>query len=96
MQTLEELYDTDIEFFGRVNFTSMTSVVDALGGLDVESDLEFDTGWESGAEIHVNEGMNHFDGISALAFCRERQALPDGDNGRESISRQLSLQSLKR
>ena len=60
----------------------MTSVVDALGGLDVESDLEFDTGWESGAEIHVNEGMNHFDGISALAFCRERQALPDGDNGR--------------
>ena len=79
---LEELYDTDIEFFGRVNFTSMTSVVDALGGLDVESDLEFDTGWESGAEIHVNEGMNHFDGISALAFCRERQALPDGDNGR--------------
>ena len=82
MQTLEELYDTDIEFFGRVNFTSMTSVVDALGGLDVESDLEFDTGWESGAEIHVNEGMNHFDGISALAFCRERQALPDGDNGR--------------
>ena len=82
MQTLEALYDTDIEFFGRVNFTSMTSVVDALGGLDVESDLEFDTGWESGAEIHVNEGMNHFDGISALAFCRERQALPDGDNGR--------------
>lgn len=82
MQTLEALYDTDIEFFGRVNFTSMISVVDALGGLDVESDLEFDTGWESGAEIHVNEGMNHFDGISALAFCRERQALPDGDNGR--------------
>lgn len=82
MQTLAALYDTDIQFFGRVNFTSMINVVDALGGLDVESDLEFDTGWESGAEIHVNEGMNHFDGISALAFCRERQALPDGDNGR--------------
>ncbi len=82
MQTLEALYDTNIEFFGRVNFTSMINVVDALGGLDVESDLEFDTGWESGAEVHINEGMNHLDGLSALAFCRERQALPDGDNGR--------------
>ena len=82
MQTLEELYDTDIEFFGRVNFTSMIKVVDALGGLDIDSDLEFDTGWESGAEVHINEGMNHLDGISTLAFCRERQALPDGDNGR--------------
>ena len=64
----------------------MTSVVDALGGLDVESDLEFDTGWESGAEIHVNEGMNHFDGISALAFCRERQALPDRGQRKRSPS----------
>ncbi len=61
----------------------MTSVVDALGGLDVESDLEFDTGWESGAEIHVNEGMNHFDGISALAFFAVNvRHCQTGDNGR--------------
>lgn len=82
MATLEEIYDVDIKFFGRVNFTSMITIVDALGGLDVESDAEFDTGWESGEEFHVNEGMNHFDGAQALAFCRERHALPDGDNAR--------------
>lgn len=73
----------------------MTSVVDALGGLDVESDLEFDTGWESGAEIHVNEGMNHFDGISALAFAVNVRHCQTGTTEEESISRQLSLQSLK-
>lgn len=82
MATLSELYGTDIQFFGRVNFTSMMNIVDALGGLDVDSDTEFDTGWESGAEIHVNEGMNHFNGEETLAFCRERHALADGDNAR--------------
>lgn len=80
--TLEELYETEIPFFGRVNFTSMINIVDALGGLDVESDQEFDTGVEAGYVMHVNEGMNHFDGKEALAFCRERKSLPDGDNDR--------------
>lgn len=82
MRTLEELYETEIQFFGRVNFTSMIDIVDALGGLEVVSDQEFDTGWESGTEIHVNEGVNTFDGRGALAFCRERHALADGDNAR--------------
>lgn len=82
MATLERLYEMDIQFFGRVNFTSLINIVDALGELDVVSDEEFDTGWESGAEIHVNEGTNYFDGKSALAFCRERHALADGDNAR--------------
>ena len=82
MATLEQLYEMDIQFFGRVNFTSLINIVDALGGLEVVSDEEFDTGWESGAEIHVNEGSNYLDGTSALAFCRERHALADGDNAR--------------
>lgn len=82
MRTLEEIYETDIQFFGRVNFTSLINIVDALGGLEVISDEEFTTGPESGAEIHVNEGLNYFDGTSTLAFCRERHALGDGDNAR--------------
>ena len=48
----------------------------------MESDEEFDTGWESGAQIHVVQGMNYFDGAGALAFCRERHNVSDGDNGR--------------
>ena len=82
MATLEQLYDMNIQFFGRVNFTSLINIVDALGGLNVVSDTEFDTGEESGWVIHVNEGENYFDGKSALAFCRERHALADGDNAR--------------
>lgn len=82
MATLEELYDTEIPFYGRVNFTSMINIVDALGGLDVESDADFTTSPNSGIVFHVEKGMNHFNGKEALAFCRERKNLPDGDMAR--------------
>lgn len=82
MATLENLYGTEIQFFGRVNFTSLIDIVDALGGLDVYSDTDFYTSKAAGCEIHVTEGMNHFNGKEALAFCRERKNLADGDNAR--------------
>lgn len=82
MDTLSELYDIEIPFYGRVNFTSMINIVDALGGLDVESDQEFRTSQNSEHVMDVQMGMNHFDGEEALAFCRERENLPDGDNDR--------------
>lgn len=82
MRTLSSLYDVEIPFYGRVNFTSMINIVDALGGLDVYSDTEFDTGWESEHIMHVDEGINHFNGEETLAFCRERKNLADGDNAR--------------
>lgn len=82
MATLEELYQIDIQFFGRVNFTSMIRIVDALGGLDVESDEAFTTSQNSEYVMDVQLGMNHFDGLQALAFCRERENLADGDNAR--------------
>lgn len=82
MATLENLYDVEIPFFGKVNFTSMINIVDELGGLDVESDATFTTSTNSGIVFDVTEGMNHFNGKQALAFCRERKNLPDGDNAR--------------
>ena len=82
METLGELYETDINYYVRLNFTSLIEIVDILGGVDVYSDYAFATGWESGYEMEVQEGMNHFDGQQALAFCRERHNLVDGDNQR--------------
>ena len=82
MATLSELYETDINYYVRLNFTSLIEIVDILGGVDVYSDMAFTTGWESGYEMDVQEGWNHFNGEQALAFSRERKSLPDGDNQR--------------
>lgn len=82
MRTLGELYETDINYYARLNFTSLIDIVDTLGGVDVYSELAFQTGKESGCIVDVQEGWNHLNGEQALAFSRERHALADGDNQR--------------
>lgn len=82
MATLENLYDTEIPFYIRVNFTSVEEIVDVMGGVDVESELAFTTSKAAGKVVDVKEGMNHFNGKEALAFVRERKALATGDNQR--------------
>lgn len=82
MATLENLYDIDIPFYARVNFTSLITLVDAMGGVDVNSEYAFTTSGEGGAVMEVQEGLNHFNGQQALAFSRERYSLAGGDNQR--------------
>lgn len=87
-----ELYETDINYYARLNFTSLIDIVDTLGGIDVYSEFAFTTSKDSEYTMDVQEGYNHFNGKEALAFCRERHNLPDGDNQRGKISRRLLLQ----
>ena len=77
MNTLENLYGIDISYYARVNFTSLETIVDALGGVDVNSEVEFTAGGYS-----FTKGMNHMDGKQALAFSRERYSFQEGDNQR--------------
>ncbi len=75
--TVEDLLDIDINYYVRVNFTTVIKLVDILDGVDVNSEYSFSTGAYS-----FRKGMNHLDGDAALAFSRERYAFIDGDNQR--------------
>ena len=77
MRTLENLYDVGISDYIRINFDSLIQLVDALGGVDVNSEVAFDSG-----EYHFSEGMNHLNGEKALAFSRARYQFGSGDNQR--------------
>ena len=76
MQTLERLYDVEIDYYLRVNFSGFESIVDALGGVELYSDYAF-TSLHSGYYFDV--GYNSVDGAEALAFVRERYAFEEGD-----------------
>lgn len=80
MDTLEMLYDIDLDYFFRINFTGFKDVVDALGGIDVYSQYAFQSGNVKGYSF--DEGINHLNGEEALVFVRERYAFVDGDNQR--------------
>lgn len=82
---IEKLYGINIDYYIRVNFTSVENIVDALGGVNVYSKYEFDSKNILGE--HFKEGYNQVNGKQALIFCRERFSFFDGDyqRGRNHI-----------
>lgn len=77
MATLAKVYNTEINYYARVNFTSLINIVDTIGGIDVNSEYAFEAGGYS-----FVQGVNHMDGEMALAFSRERHSFAGGDNQR--------------
>lgn len=78
VKTMENFMKIDINYYARVNFTSLIKMVDALGGIDVNSDRAF-TAFDGST---FKKGINHINGQKALAYSRERHAFGDGDNER--------------
>ena len=75
--TVEDLLDIDINYYVRVNFTTVIKLVDTLGGVSVYSDYDFNA-----QGYHFNKGYNYLNGEQALAFSRERYSFAAGDNQR--------------
>lgn len=75
---VEELLDTKINYYVKVNFTSLIDIVDALGGITIESNYDF----ISQDGYHFVKGSNTLDGKKALSFARERKAFAEGDRTR--------------
>lgn len=79
MGTLEMLYNTEIDYYFRVNFGGFKKIIDALGGVTVDSEYSF----SSTVTGHsFSKGENHLNGEAALAFARERKAFSSGDRQR--------------
>lgn len=79
MGALAMLYDINVDYYFRLNFSGFENIVDALGGVDVYSEYSFIT--LDGGHF-IQEGMNHLNGAQALGFVRERYSLPNGDHDR--------------
>lgn len=77
-KALEDLLDIDINYYVKVNFTTLVDIVDELGGITVNSNYDF----TSIDGYHFSKGNNNLNGAEALSFARERQAFSEGDRVR--------------
>lgn len=77
VETIEDILDIDINYYIKVNFTTVVDLVNKIGGVDVYADQSIRIG-----SCKINEGYNHLDGTCALAFSRERHSYIDGDRHR--------------
>lgn len=94
MDTVGELLDIDIDYYMEVNFLGVVEIVDALGGIVVNNPVEFVGQTASGIRgeftVLVPAGEEVVcDGEMALAFARERHAMPNGDFDRQKHQQEV-------
>ena len=77
MKALGDMYGLQIDYYAQINFTGFETLIDAVGGVTVYSDMDF-----KAHSYQFYEGANYLDGKSALMFARERYTTPGGDRGR--------------
>lgn len=77
VKTIEDFMNIPINYYAKVNFTTVVDLVDKIGGIEVYSDRYL---YLDGCNIRY--GNNKLNGKCALAFSRERMAYEDGDKHR--------------
>lgn len=79
-KTLEKLYDIEIDYYARVNFTSFIKLIDAVGGVTVYNDQAFTSYTNKDYSFEV--GNVTLSSELHLLFVRERYSLENGDYDR--------------
>ncbi|USK43964.1 polyisoprenyl-teichoic acid--peptidoglycan teichoic acid transferase TagU [Cytobacillus oceanisediminis] len=84
MATVENFLDIPLDYYIKVNMEGFKDIVDAVGGITVNSSLSFNQG-----AYQFTEGSNNLDGDAALAYVQMRKQDPKGDFGRQDRQRQI-------
>ncbi|WP_458354826.1 polyisoprenyl-teichoic acid--peptidoglycan teichoic acid transferase TagU [Peribacillus frigoritolerans] len=84
MDTVENFLDIPIDYYMKINMEGFKDIVDAVGGVTVQNDLDF-----TSDGIHFAKGTHNLNGKEALAYSRMRHDDPSGDFGRQSRQRAI-------
>lgn len=74
---VEKLLDIEINYYVKVNFSTIVDLIDAIGGIEVYSDYAFSE--IAYGKYSYKVGINKLNGEQALGFARERYSFKDGD-----------------
>jgi len=95
-RTVEQLLGIEINYTFKVGFDTVTDLVDALGGVDVNVEPGYATNsFAALPGFSVHEGVNHLNGEQALAFARERYSYTEGDRQRTKNQQQVLMGIVK-
>ncbi len=94
MSTIENYFDVTIDYYAKINFKGLVSLVDTLGGITVEvpQDLCTDNSNREG-EVCISAGLQTLNGEQALVLARNRKQLTGGDLDR-GLNQQLVIQGI--
>ena len=102
---LENLFDTDINYFVEIETDNFVDIVDVVGGVEFCSDKSFTTTHalvlntyndSTGPKLKVEKGCKTYKGIEILTIARERLAYPDGDRQRQKNCQEIIISLFKK
>lgn len=94
VSAVEDMMGVDINYYVKVNYNSVVTLIDALGGIEIDSPYSFTThGMGELNGITFNQGYNWLSGNMALAYCRERKSWVDGDM-RRNENQQIIMEAV--
>ncbi|MDA1763968.1 LytR family transcriptional regulator [Bacillus cereus] len=91
VKTVENFLNVPVDHYIEVNMAGFKDIVDAVGGVDVNNDLDF-----TSRDTHFAKGDIHLDGEKALKYTRMRYEDPRGDFGRQMRQRQVIQAVIKK
>lgn len=91
IETVENFLEIPIDYYATINFEGFKSVIDEIGGVDVDVPFDF---WEytdtfPREKIYFEKGPAHLNGEEALAYARMRKRDPNGDFGRNDRQKEI-------
>ncbi|MEB4860661.1 polyisoprenyl-teichoic acid--peptidoglycan teichoic acid transferase TagU [Priestia megaterium] len=84
VNTVESFLNIPVDYYVQVNMESFKDIVNAVGGVTVNNDLNFNSDG-----YNFQKGKLTLNGDEALAYSRMRKQDPRGDFGRQMRQRQI-------
>ena len=94
IDTIQNFTGIDIDYFVKINFKGVVSLVDALNGIEVDVPIEFceqDSNRNFENQICLSPGVQTLNGEQALALSRHRKTINDFVRGQ---NQQLVVQGI--
>lgn len=94
MNTIEEYFGINIDYYAKINFKGLVKLVDAVGGVDVNvnaSQTLCTDDSSRGGEVCINPGPQTLNGEQALVYARNRKQLANGDFGRGQHQQEIVM-----
>lgn len=89
IETVENFLDIDLDYYVQINIEGLADLVDAIGGISVNNEIEwYDEGFYKQG-YHFKKGKIQLDGAKTIGYVRMRHLDPTGDFGRTERQRKV-------
>lgn len=93
MDSLENLFETKIDYYGSIHAEGIAEIVDKIGGIEYCSNIEYQTQYpkemnQGKRKFTIKKGCQHLNGIETVAAVRIRKTI-GSDRKRQENCRQV-------